>query len=167
MTPSNRAHGMTLLEVLLAVALLSLLSAGTLWLVTLATREAPALSNQLRWQVCAERTLDLITDTLLIGDSSAGRADKLRLNNDTLFINTRVVNEDSREVSSVLVVALDRRTQELRMNPDFVSAEPASRSSALLGEVADWTIHIDPPTRTLLVSVRHPLGWTVHRSGRW
>lgn len=167
MTPSHHARGMTLLEVLLAVALLSFLSAGTLWLVTLATREAPALSNQLRWQVCAERTLDLITDALLIGDSSAGRTDKLRLHEDTLFINTRVVNDDSREVSLFLVVNLDRRAEELRMNSNSGSAALASRSPTLLGKVADWTIHIDPPTRTLSVSVRHPLGWTVQRSGRW
>jgi len=90
------SRGVTLIEMLLAVTLLSGVALVTATWMSVVARSQTEFAPSVRWESAARATLDLITDDLASWDSeSRTREPRVRASGETLVIRTRSRTGDS------------------------------------------------------------------------
>ncbi|MEQ8764770.1 MAG: prepilin-type N-terminal cleavage/methylation domain-containing protein [Planctomycetota bacterium] len=93
MIRATRQSGVTLLEMLIALSLLSSVMIASLAWMTSATRRVSRVSEPLAWTTAADRLLQLIADDLSTGDAPLGGTAPSKVlvpQGDLLHIRTRV-----------------------------------------------------------------------------
>lgn len=133
-------HGMTLIELLAALAILAAVSvAAASWTVS-ATRTSASVSRQLTWERSAIAALDLIASDLNTGDLRRV-ADDAKVDNDHLRILTREVGPAEHEY------ALDegrlvRRSFRVDNRGRRTETRDAERR-ILVGQVRVWSAKLE------------------------
>jgi prepilin-type N-terminal cleavage/methylation domain-containing protein len=144
-------RGMTLIEVLVSLTLLTaIISAAATW-TTIAGNAAGVQSEPSRWHRAAQNVLDLIHDDLVTGDFESDtkqareqRPPKVSVENDSLGISTRLLSAGR--------IALSRHYQlDIDMNVLTTKEQPSDspRGRVLLTDVDEFACAIDE-TRTRL-----------------
>jgi len=159
-------RGMTLLELLLALALLGVLAAASLSWTATASRLSVEQSERLRWERAAAATLQAIHDGLAVGDFHpiADRAHgvlRVQLNERALGIRTR---EGGLAVLRVLWHDASAQWLLTWTTPQNsrLPASPPTETSIALGEVESLEI-IENEERRLLVAINGTSGRHVER----
>jgi hypothetical protein len=133
---------MTLIETLLALALLGIVvAAATSW-TTGAARASSAAAELARWEMAARETLRLIADDLACGDFD-GREERVRIDGPRLIVQTRDEAGPAAHTYSLEDATLMLSRAESRV------------ASVLLDEVDDFTLTLDEETRVLTVTLTH------------
>lgn len=154
--------GMTLLETVLALALLTALFTGSAWWL----REAAALrvtaASPLRFEQASRALLDRIGDDLLVGDftsSEPRREPRVRIVEGMLTIRTRDHGLATR------AYGFDRNRGEVFEETRAPGAGAGvSARSVLLGDVKEFVVSIEPRTAFLHVAIHPPSAPVVRRS---
>ena len=158
----------TLLEILLATAMLALIAMASTSLVQTASRARAAREAPLRWHAAAERTLDLIASDLrradlgIVPESVIAREGELRL-------ASRAPLDDGPGPAEI-VYRLDpdgRLHRELRPLARQLGArgEPVA-SSVVLGDVDTFTPQRNEERSALVIHLQRTNRATDRRSGR-
>ena len=159
-----RQQGMTLVEVLVSLGLLSAVMLGVVSWTQVSGRELAAAVEPARWERAAAAVLQSIQDDLLIGDFQAEGAEtpRVRIDEGQLVIPTRrgshpggpLVREYAFDRAAGTLVATERTRVERR--PDQTAAR------LLLGDVADWRCSLED--EVLRVEILSTTGkWLVRR----
>lgn len=168
-------RGMTILELLLALALLGVLcSLLTSWLVTVARLSAER-GPRLEWRSAAMRVLDGIGDDLVCGDFEAtdrNRKPKPRvevLEPARLRIRTRSTFTQSPDNAGpgIHEYRFDRTAETLAVAITSTARSTSPVNRQLLGGVADWRIDLDEEHRVLSVTIVSGGGDTLSRRFTW
>ncbi|MCC6909703.1 MAG: hypothetical protein IT430_17340 [Phycisphaerales bacterium] len=166
---------MTILELLLALALLgTLCSLLTSWLVTvsrLSAEEGPRLA----WRSAAMRVLDGIGDELVCGDFEAvahNGKPKPRvevLEPARLRIRTRSTLTQSRDNtgSGIHEYRFDRTAETLAVAITSTARSTSPVDRQLLGGVADWRVQLDEPQHILTLTIVSRYGDSLSRRFTW
>lgn len=166
---------MTILELLLALALLGILcSLLTSWLVTV-SRLSAERGPRLEWRSAAMRVLDAIEDDLVCGDfEAAARNGKPKprvevLEPARLRIRTRSTSTQSPDNAGpgIHEYRFDRTAETLAVaiTSTARSAPPVDRR--LLGGVTEWQVELDEEHRVLSVTIVSGDGDTLSRRFTW
>jgi len=161
---------MTLIEVMLALALLGVLvGVGTTWITT-SSRLALEQSNRLHWQRSAEALIQAIHDDLLLGDFEPARDNarvsrRVQLNGSTLSIRTRANAHPTRRIYRFDPTAGDIRTWLAPPDARIPGSIPADAAIVLAG-VVGMDLLIDEEYSLLDVTIEGPERKTVHRQYR-
>jgi prepilin-type N-terminal cleavage/methylation domain-containing protein len=165
-------RGMTLLEVLVSLTLLGVLSIAAAGLTQLAAGAGRDIARDERWQAAAEAVLDAIARDLETRDIDADpNAVYVSVDRGALRIQTRVfgtaegsppgpVRHDYRLDKSTSTLWRDHHTERGRQH---ASQDRIVPSRPLVGMVAGWTVHLDPETLVLGVTITGSDGQTVER----
>jgi prepilin-type N-terminal cleavage/methylation domain-containing protein len=165
--------GMTLLEVLLAVALLTALTTGTSWLVRTASLRAQTSSRVVAQRAATEALFAAIARDVAIGDAdtsatpSTGRGGRVAAAENVLRIATRATPTSGRVGAIVREYSWHRASRELLAVDEPLirgvgaSATPPS-ARVVLGGVAAFDATIEPKARTLAVSIELDSGEHFH-----
>jgi prepilin-type N-terminal cleavage/methylation domain-containing protein len=162
-------RGLTLIEVLVSLALLSAIIAASASWTTVAGHSVTTHIEPSRWQHAAENVLDLIHDDIAVGDfpllpPEAARSQKVppkvTIVDGNLVIRTRSTSPTQRE--AVHRYRLDELTHELQRS----TAGPtnATDTRVLLGDVDSFTVQINEQQTRLTVSITSSRVDTVSRS---
>jgi len=161
----NRA--LTIVELLLALALLSVLTvAGVSW-ARLALRAGFDTADTLAWESAAHATLDLISDDLTTGDialQGAAGGPRVEVTPTELRIRARLAASGSEPL--VRIYRLDPESQTLdRIEVGGAGrADRSLRGRLLLGNIRTFGRTIDPDFRTLTVTITNVAGRTESRT---
>ncbi|MCC6910309.1 MAG: prepilin-type N-terminal cleavage/methylation domain-containing protein [Phycisphaerales bacterium] len=170
-----KRRGMTILELLLALALLGVLcSLLTSWLVTVARLSAER-GPRLEWRSAAMRVLDGIGDDLACGDFEAtARNAKLRPRVEAqeparLRIRTRSTSTQSPDNAGpgIHEYRFDRTAQSLAVAITSTARSTSPVNRQLLSGVADWQVQLDEEDRVLSVTIVSRHGDTLSRRFTW
>lgn len=168
------SRGHTLLELMVALALLVSLAVGAVGWTQTALRAGDAASKRLRWEAAARATLDLIGDDLATGDFPIARPDGhevLRVFAQGNELSIRARKHAETDAASWRVFLFDEKLSSLSVgtrisawsNPAPSGAAPMN-SRPLLSNVALATWTIDAQSRTLAVRVESTWGQAMTRS---
>ena len=162
-----RRHGLTMIEVLVALGLLSaLVLTLTSWIQT--TARAGALAEPMRWRVAAEAVLQLIHDDLMTGDFQSeqprrrSRQPRVMVENGSLRIDTRASVSGGGGGPTVHHYALNAFTGELTRTHGAKLGRKATR--LLLDKVDTWLCAQDEERTMLTVIITSDAGQSVQRS---
>lgn len=161
----NRDRGMTLIELLAALAILAAVSvAASSWTVA-AARTSASVSRRLTWERAANAALDAIFSDLNTGDISAN-ASGVEATDDRLVIRTRDTGPVEHEYA-IDAGRLVRRSFTTGLSGRRV--RPGERPArVLVGGVVSWSATIEEDeedgARTLLVTLIGPGGLQLARS---
>lgn len=158
-------RGMTLIELLAALSILTAVSvAASSWTVA-AARTSASVSRQLNWERAANAALDAIIGDLIAGDFSTDDIG-VETNDDRLIIRTR----DSGPVEHEYLVD-DGRLMRLSFKTDGTGERTGSSvhtTRVLVGGVTSWSVAIDEDEenekRTLALTLVGPNGLQLTRS---
>ncbi|MCH8271202.1 MAG: prepilin-type N-terminal cleavage/methylation domain-containing protein, partial [Planctomycetes bacterium] len=145
--PASRRRGLTLIELLAAVAILAAISIATSSLTLSATRIHATASSSVRWDAAAHAVFDLIGEDLGTGDLTM--RDRVEVTEGVLRITTRSVsvNPDVPGGPAEHTYRLDgnRLVRERRVADARGEVRPAFREPPrlLLADVADWSVAIE------------------------
>lgn len=160
-------RGFTLVETLVAVALLALLAVACAAAVELGIRHTPALRERLEWELAASALLDQIGDDLRAHDvdSTTNAADPcVQIREGTLVVRTRctTILPDGTPMGFTAVrYSFDRGAAKL----DRVPIEPRDarrgiarpeRFAPLLAQLTSWSCDLDPEHDLLTVALHGP-----------
>lgn len=140
-------RGMTLIEVILALALLSVLTIGaTSWIVGTA-RSSTTVGSRATWETAAQATFRLIRDDLASSDQfEVAPSERVSVAGDRLIIHTR-------DAGGVATHQYELANAEL-----CVRGLNGARVTVLLDRVSVFESSIDPELRILSVLIRHEDG---------
>ncbi len=170
-----KRRGMTILELLLALALLgALCSLLTSWLVTV-SRLSAEHGPRLEWRSAAMRVLDGIGDDLACGDfEAAARNAKAKprvevLEPARLRIRTRstLTQSPDNAGSGIHEYRFDRTAETLAVTITSTRRLTSETDRQLLGSVADWRIQLDEQQHILTVMLVSRHGDTLSRRFTW
>ena len=160
-------RGLTMIEVLVALGLLSaLVLTLTSWIAT--TARAGALAEPMRWRVAAEAVLQLIHDDLTTGDFLSeqqrrrSRHPRVMVENSSLRIDTRASSSGGGGGPTIHRYELDTRTSELGRTNEPKGGRHTTR--LLLDDVRNWNCRIDEERTMLTVSITSDAGQSIQRS---
>ena len=168
-------RGLTILELLLALALLSALcSLLTSWLVTVSKLSAEH-GPRLEWQSAALRILDTIEDDLVCGDFET--VDRRRPETPRIEVvepsRLRIVTRSTSTQTpgspgpAIHEYRFDRASGTLFLSISS-SAQPGSiEDRPLTTEVADWIVELDEEERVLVVTIASRHGAELSRRFTW
>gem|GEM_PF-1692277 len=168
-------RGMTILELLLALALLGVLcSLLTSWLVTV-SRLSAEQGPRIEWRMAAARVLDGIADDLASGDFEiADRRSKTPprvevLEPSRLRIRTRSITTQSPENPGPATheFRFDRIAETVSVTISSTSRSTSPEVRHLLSSVADWRVELDEEQRELSVTIVSRQGDTSARRFSW
>jgi len=163
--------GLTLLEVLLAVALLASVVTGTSWFLRTAAQRALTTSAVLDERAAVTALFAAIERDLLFGDSEgqavAGRPGKVATNANGCLIATRsttapvgaVVREYTWRASTKEVLSAERPRRGASG-----SSDAAATPSVVLGSVTRFEASFDPKARSLSVVIELANGKPIARA---
>ena len=137
-------RGLTLLELMLSISLLSLLMLAVVSWSTAAARSYSLLSERVVWRTTAGAALQVIADDLRAGDfGSRLRSPKVAVRGSTLTIQTR--DSAGSEAPGPLVRAYghEARTGEVQVRERRIGAPQQTRT--LVGGVSEWKCAIIGP----------------------
>jgi prepilin-type N-terminal cleavage/methylation domain-containing protein len=156
----------TIVEVLLALALLGVLTvAGVSW-AQMALRAGAETGAVLGWRSAAEAALDLIADDLTTGDTALRGLDGgLRIQ--VVAQDLRIVERDGAAGSEplLLVYHLDPDSRAITRAEVAPRARAAGRAPGrlVLGEVGGFERTVAPDSRSLRITITHTDGKTAAR----
>lgn len=167
-------RGMTMVELLLALALLSGLALACVSWTTAASRALATEGGRVSWRVAAERSLDLIDEAFAVEDVSlrtgGGRGDhgrRVEISDGSIIVRTRAaVSGDPPAVAA----AMRLRVTDGVLRAGWLDDEARELASRpLLGEVA--ALEVDTQElegRRVLLTLRlvHGAGASVERAWR-
>lgn len=140
-----RQQGMTLVEVLVSLGLLSAVMLAVVSWTQVSGRELALAIEPARWERAAAAVLQSIQDDLLIGDfqGNGEQSPRVRIDAGQLVIPTRrgsypggpLVREYAIDRAAGTLIATERTSVERR--PDHTKAR------LLLGDVADWRCSLE------------------------
>lgn len=152
-------RAMTLLETLLALALLSAIAAACALFIQTAVRHAAPLARQREWELAAHAVLQQMHDDLLVGDSPADPADPKAVSAEgVLTLRTRVAAPGL--FADIVVYRHDRERGCLIR--EFAGPH-AIRPAPLLAELAAFAADADTDARTLTVHLGSTAGASFSR----
>ena len=164
-------HGLTLLELLLSLALLSSLTLASVGWTTQSVRISQMIDARSRWEAAAREALDLIGEDLVSGDltrrhvNSEGLPDWLKTGASELAIEVRAAPFTADVLATY---ALDRDGSQL-VRAQRSEGEAMKSSRVILGSVAAFETRLCQPvaeTETpacLEIRVLSHSGWTAAR----
>ena len=170
-----RRRGMTLLELLLALALLgSLCSLLSSWLVTV-SRLTGEQAPRMQWRSSAQRVLDAIGDDLECGDFQTPdrrREGSLRfeiVDGQRLRIEARstYAQDPTHPGPAVHEYHIGQGVGMLVLSMFRKDGSSATTTRPLLSDVADWTVIRDDQDKTLTVTIEAACGEVVGRRYPW
>jgi len=142
------SRGVTLIEMLLAVTLLSGVAVVTATWMSVVARSQTEFAPSVRWESAARATLDLIADDLASWDSAPrAREPRIRASQESLVIRTRSGTDDS----------VTYRVRQGRLTQG---------ESVLLGECEWVRFDFDEETGVLEVALERDGGRVMQRSYR-
>ena len=150
-------RGLTMLELLVAVGLLSALLLATASWTRVAARSSTSTAEPMRWRVAAEAVLSLIHDDLATGDfANVGRrgrnqAPRVEVTYGTLRINTRSVAPGDVIGSVTNRYTLDSFSGELQLDQRTRLGRRSAR--LLLDGVSKWKCELDEEKDILTISI--------------
>ena len=160
-------RGLTMIEVLVALGLLStLMLTVTSWIQT--TVRASTLAEPMRWGVAAEAVLQLIHDDLMTGDFEAeqqrrrSRQPRVMVENGSLRIRTRTVQGGDETGPTIHRYKRDTLTTELGRTNEPKRGRHTTR--LLLDDVASFNCRIDEQRTILTVSITSDSSQSIQRS---
>ncbi len=141
--------GLTMVELLISLALLSLITAaGVGWLQT-TTARGVIEADDVRWLAAAERTLQRIAESIVVGDVDPDdRKSRIQVTDGAL----RIVSREPNAGRVTHSFAVETWSHQLSRATDHNAARP------LLGDVASWTLAVitddeDPGRQWLAVEI--------------
>lgn len=170
-----KRSGMTILELLLALALLGALSALlTSWVVTI-SRLSSEHGPRVEWRSAAERVMGVIEDDLACGDfqmqdrktSKKSRIEVLEPSR--LRIATRTTSEGISAPAGPATheFRFDRSSGMLRLSVASGTQSGSTTARPLLNDVADWSVELNEKERILSVTIQSQSGDKITRSFTW
>ena len=167
------ARGLTLLESLLALALLSALAVALAGWTSTAVRATEGAPERIRWRSAAEATMRLIEGDLTLGDfpPGAGENERVRMERGDLILLARGDARDpdlaGRPVERRYRLSNDGRSHLILIErPVSRTAPNLTRERMLLGRVARFEAEISDDARALSVTLECLDGTAVHRRFR-
>ena len=144
----NAGRGLTLIELLAALGLLSIIMlAAASWLQITAAASSGAGAST-RWRIGAASTLRLIQDDVYIGDlgTDEDRSRKVVIDGKSLIVKTREM-----QIGAVVVTyELDRFSHRLRRG---IEGAEFHEPRVLLNQLSDFDCELDVAAGTLCVSL--------------
>lgn len=156
-------RALTMIELLLALCLLSavLLAAGS-W-VHICSRTASAAAEPLKWESAAGAVLEQVQDDLLIGDYDKSGA-RVELDGGVLQVRTRATAAGDILGTVIHRYRFEPSARELRLEErDYNGSQ---RSRRLMSDVAGWEVDIDDESRQLTITMTSSNERTTTRSYR-
>ncbi len=154
----KRCRGLTMVELLVALALLSAIMLGVGSWVGATARASTSVAEPLRWTSAAEAALQRIHDDVMVGDfedsdqsDQSQEDERVAVDDDILRIRTR--SSWISDVSGVVIheYAFDRRTNELQLvQRNNVGTE---HRYLLVDQVSLWSAQLDEETGVLVVII--------------
>ena len=154
----GRPRGLTLLEMLLALAILaSICGIAAEW-----TRAAADVSRHLadpaRWTQAARATTAFVRDDLLVTDPDAAPEDRVRREGTTTVVRTRAVLGTPGDVVDHRF-ELDATNGVLRVVERRADGDAIARD--LLHRVHDWTLELDAEAAVVRIAIVGPDGFAI------
>ncbi len=153
-------RGMTMVEILVSLALLALVMVGgAQWLNIAASTQTGAV-HEAAWRVAAERTLELIHDSVRAGDSPTDELlERVHVVDNRLLVTTRSVAGTTGPEEHRYDV--DLLTNRLVLTVKDVRNDESTR--LLLDRVQEWQCAIDEEELILSVFISSSNGESVRR----
>ncbi len=162
-----RRRGLTMIEVLVALGLLSAIMLTVIsWIQT--TARASTLAEPMRWRVAAQAVLQLIHDDLMTGNFEVeqrrrrSRQPRVMTEDDSLRIHTRAVQAGDETGPTIHRYELDAFSDELGRMNEPKHGRPTTR--LLLDDVGSFNCRIDEEHTMLIVSITSGSGQSLQRS---
>ena len=167
-------RAMTLVELLLAFALLSGLTLACVAWTTAAARALATEGGRVSWRAAAERSVELVNEALAIEDAGlhtgGGREDlwrRVEIGDGTILVRTRVTVSSDRPA---VAAAMRLRVTNGVLRAEWLDDEEREIvSRPLLGEVAAVTVdshELEDGRVVLTVRLVHTAGASVQRAWR-
>ncbi len=151
-------RGLTMLELLLALSLLSAILLATASWTQVAARASADATYPVRWQAAAEAVFQLIHDDLVTGDfpdTQRGRSiqnARVAVVNGALRIRTRAVGHTGDVTGRAIHrYAFDALSRQLRLDQRTATGGRSSRP--LLDRVQEWQCLVDEEQNLLTVTI--------------
>lgn len=163
MTRSRR--GLTLIEVLAALALLGLLATALSSWLQVTSDFASKAATTLPWESAAERTLQCIEDDLLVGDFAQAKKTPKKPRCSVIDNRLTILTRDPQHGPAqrdYLFESSEGRLDQVTQ-PVTASGHPIE-TRLLVGGVAAWTCEFDAKIARLTVSLTSTTGTTISRS---
>jgi len=158
---------MTLVELLLALALLSSLMIMCLSWTTTATRVLGAEGGASAWRAAAERSLDLLQHFLLVEDASLHPRGSSRVDASSESVDVRTRRVVRGETGAFTVCSTARfRVERRTLVLELLDEERSVSTRALLGTVARFEVRVvdSDDTKTVSALVENDTGEWVERA---
>jgi hypothetical protein len=144
---SRRA--LTMIELLLALGLLSMLMAGLGWWVQSAARSSVSFGAPARWQVGAESTLQLIHDDIACGDFSIQDKDR-EAPSRVVLVDGALLIETRNEGEAIHRYSIDPSRDRITLN---INAHNHEQDRVLLERVEGFEPTFDAESGTLTITI--------------
>lgn len=158
-------RALTIIELLLALSLLSTLLIATASWLQVSARSTTELAAPAQWNAIAQRVLELIHDDLAVGDflpkNSQADAEKPKVS--LIDRHLRIATRDGGAAYHEYV--LDHSTKRLVLR--IVPEGAGTTNRTLLGGVEQCEYELDQKSRTLTVKIASTTGTIVERSYVW
>ncbi len=161
-------RGLTMVELLLAVSLLTPITLAIAAWTQVAARASASAAEPMRWQAAASAVLQLIHDDLIIGDFAEGPTDRssqqshVEVVDGALHIRTRTVGSEVIIGPSLHRYILDAFSGQLRLGQQTLDGKLSTRP--LLDRVQEWQCIIDEEQDLLIATITSRDGSVVTRS---
>ena len=151
----QRYRGLTMVELLVALALLSAIMLGVSSWVGAAARASTAVAEPVRWVSAAEAALQRIHDDVMVGDFDESNESpenrRVQVDDDTLSIHTRGGWSDDIVGAATHEYAFDRRSNELQVVQRVHAG--SEHQYLLVDQVGSWSAQLDEETGVLAVTI--------------
>lgn len=141
-------RGFTMIEVLVALTLLSVMMLAVATWTGIAATTGVELTRDLQWRTAANNLLQLIADDCVIGDfdtrgaGPGSAAGTVELDDSTL----RIVTRSAADGPSERVYVYDPFTKRLTLRSQPLDARRSATTRPLLDHVLTWRCEIEEPT---------------------
>ncbi|MEW6741427.1 MAG: prepilin-type N-terminal cleavage/methylation domain-containing protein [Planctomycetota bacterium] len=153
-----RTRGLTLIELLLALSLLSAILLATFSWTEITGRALADGGRKARWERAAIALLQVIHDDLACGDfleeerEASPTKERISVGEGTLRVVTRTGG-----------LPIERQYSFVKRDAAVTVEEPGSRARALLGEVASFEVTIDEDASVIDINITSLSGLVRHR----
>ncbi|MEW6747694.1 MAG: prepilin-type N-terminal cleavage/methylation domain-containing protein [Planctomycetota bacterium] len=153
-----RTRGLTMIELLLALSLLSAILLATFSWTQITGRALADGGRKARWERAATALLRVIHDDLACGDfleeehEGSPTTERISVAEGTFRVVTRSGG-----------LPIERQYSFVKGDAAVTLEEPSSRARALLGEVADFVVTMDQDAMVIDVSITSLSGLARHR----
>lgn len=163
-------HAMTMVELLLALALLSALALACVTWTSTTARVLASEGGRVSWRAAAERSLDLLEHALAVEDRSLAATRKVRVESRSITVRTRAAVAGAGG-EPALCSAVRLRADHGVLRADYLDAnEQTALARPLLGEVGSLEVRaadLGGGGTLLTVRIMHEAGDEAERSWRF